>query len=80
MTHRKRGMITVILYMRFIMLSKSTIEHLFVNCRGNFNQRRWLGLVKPDGSPQEPKETLGKNVEIERIRLFLKEVRVFELI
>ena len=41
------------------LLDYRVLEHLLVNCRGNFNKRMEFGRIKSDGS-EEPKEILSK--------------------
>ena len=47
-------------------------EHLLLICRVNFNKRREFGLVNAAGFPKELKDILGRNIDIERIMLFIE--------
>ena len=54
------------------------LKVFLVNCGVTFNRRREFSLVKLDGSSKELDKILSKNVETERIVLFLKEMKVLE--
>ena len=56
-----------------------SIEHLF-NCRGILDKRKKFGFTNSDGSAKHFKEILGKNVDIEKIFMFLKDLKVLDII